>query len=69
MTVSEYWVAQWLDDHEITNEWELTHVMNTRQGMESIAEAVIKGAQHLDTAPLYGDGTPGAVEGIDCRGT
>lgn len=43
MTVSQYWVTEWLDDHEITNEWELEHVINTPQGMKSISEAIAKG--------------------------
>jgi hypothetical protein len=43
--MSTYWLAQWLDENEITRDWELENVLNSKSGIHGFQEAVHKASQ------------------------
>lgn len=35
-----YWLDQWLDEKEVSAEWEIDHILNTQHGLQSLIETV-----------------------------
>jgi hypothetical protein len=49
MTPKQHWLAAWLDENEITHDWELDNLLRTPTGVKRLAEFVEKAAHEQKT--------------------
>jgi hypothetical protein len=40
MTMTQYWLAQWLDDNEVNSDWGIDHLMHSEQARKVLVETI-----------------------------
>ena len=49
MSISQYWLARWLDNNEINHDWEIDHALNSAGPLRDLTDRIQQGNADLNS--------------------